>query len=80
MRHIPRFWFYKLSWVAYLLLTYLAKIIMKLLSHDKVFPVSYFPDFILRSTTVGLVNIDMVPIYHTYVQSLQHIYLSIVED
>ena len=62
------------------LLTNLARLSKTSRLHDNIFPITYISDFFCKSTTTGVVEIEMVPIYHTSVHTLRHVYFYIIAD
>ena len=62
------------------LLTYIARLSIQLYLREKSFPITYFSDFVCKSTTTGVVEIEMVPLYHKSAHTLRHTYLSTVAD
>ena len=47
---------------------------------DKAFPITHLSDSFHKYTITGMVEIEMVPIYHTSAQILRHAYFSIIAD
>ena len=88
MNQIPRFQFCNIlrlqislnSISIFEFLISLARLSEQLRLSDKALPITYLWDFFCKSTTTILVEIKIVPIYHTYAQTLRHIYFSIVSD
>ena len=60
------------------ILTSLTRLSEQLRLRDKAFPITYILGSFYKSTTTGVVEIEMVPIYHTSGQTLRHIYFSII--
>ena len=83
---IPRFFFFiVLGWKTFInslsvfeLLPYLARLIIKFFFRYKSFPLAYFPDCFIKSTTTKVVEIEMVPIHSTSEQTLRRVYFSII--
>ena len=62
------------------LLTSLARLSRQLLLRNKDFPITNLLGFFCESNTTGVVEIEMVPIYHTYAQTLRQVYFDIIAD
>ena len=56
--------------------------IVRLIKHirlcDKTFPITNLSYCYHQSTNTGLVEIELIPIYHTSAQNLRHIYFDII--
>ena len=62
------------------LLKYLARIIKQLRLHDKSFPITYLLYCFHKPNTTWVVEIEIVPIYHTSEHNLRHVYFAIIAD
>ena len=62
------------------LVTYPACISKQLRLLDKAFKITYLLDCFCKSTTTGVVEIEIVPIKHTSAQTLWHVYFSIIAN
>ena len=62
------------------LLKYLARLRINIRFNDKAFTVSYYQDYFHKSTSNRVVQIEMVPIQHTSVQSLWYVYIYTISD
>ena len=88
MHRIPRLYFCDvLGWKTSIkslsifeLLIYISQIIIQCYLYYNAFPVARLPGYFCKSTTTGLVEIDMVPIYHTYAPTLRYVNVAIISD
>ena len=61
-------------------LTYIARLSKQLRLRDKAFPITHLSDCFRKSTITWVVDIEVVPIYHTSMKTLRHVYFAIIAN